>query len=200
LRYAKSAALLVANLKDICFGIFLFGTPQGSSCRIDQLRSTENALAADRVWTLFDRGTDKEVDRSAEEAFELLGDGDEMESWGLPGLELDEKIDVTVGSKVVPERRAKDGETGDAIGAAEVGEAVFGDDQVQVHEHCSYVDAFRYRLTASPASEKTARKSRSCGWKISAILLPGTRIMARTVGPSRSERGTPRERTLFATG
>ena len=67
---------------------------------------------------LLDRGTDEEVDRSAEERFEFLGDGDEMEPGGLPRLEFDEKVDVTVGAKVVAKCRAKDGETGDAVGAA----------------------------------------------------------------------------------
>lgn len=83
---------------------------------------------------LLDGGAAEEVDGSAKERFEFVGNGDEMESGCLLRLELDKKVNVAVGSKIVPKRRAEHGKTGDAVGAAEIGEAILRNYQVRVHE------------------------------------------------------------------
>jgi len=65
-----------------------------------------------------------QVDLPTQEGREVVLEVHQRETGNVPGLELDEHVDVAVRSEVVAENRAKEGESPDVVAATEIGQAL----------------------------------------------------------------------------
>ena len=65
-----------------------------------------------------------QVNPAAHEPREFVLEVDHGEARHVPGIELDENVDVTLWAEVVAENRAKEGESPDVVTTTKVGKAL----------------------------------------------------------------------------
>src|SRR5437660_7485875 len=88
-------------------------------------------VAAQRTWRV-------QVHRSPQNLRELFREGDEGEAGHSSGLELDEDVDVAVGSEVGAEDGSEEGQAADAVATAKRRDLLCVNGKPRLHPHDKY--------------------------------------------------------------